>query len=195
MNQTIWCLVYFHQEQMILYCTLLSDTWRKIFLRSSLESRATSHHEYGRTYCPGDNNCLHLFRACCTCSHGSSRRSKSQNFFWNSTHAACLYITWKMAGTCCQGRNACGILYWGVIIDRIRSMREGYIFTGVCHSVHRGWGVLWGWPGGVWPGVGGRHPHPKTQAIREYGQWAVGTHPKGMHSCSAFCFHKGNYRI
>ena len=83
-----------------------------------------------------------------------------------------------------------------VITDRIRSMGEGYVFTGVCHSVHRRGGCLV--RGEVWvsgqrgishfseEGVshfseGGLQSPPPP--IQEYGQRAVSTHPIGMYSC------------
>ena len=58
---------------------------------------------------------------------------------------------------------------------------QGYIFTGVCDSVHRGGGCLVrgvsGPGGGVWSGgvPGGDPPGTATAA--------GGTHPTGMHSC------------
>ena len=52
--------------------------------------------------------------------------------------------------------------------DRIRSMAEGTIFTGVCHSFcPQGEGG-----GGFWSGLRGR-----------VATAAVSTHPTGMHSC------------
>ena len=48
-------------------------------------------------------------------------------------------------------------------------LREGNVFTPVCHSVHSG---------GVYPSIQwGLHP-PKQMATE-----AGGTHPTGMHSC------------
>ena len=36
------------------------------------------------------------------------------------------------------------VLAYLLVADRIRSMEEGYVFTGVCHSVHNGGGGLTG---------------------------------------------------
>ena len=79
---------------------------------------------------------------------------------------------------------------------------EGYVFTRVCHSVHRG-GVC---PSACWdahtpPRTRGRHP-PRPEAgnppgpeagtppgavhAGRYGQQAGGTHPTRMHSCFLF---------
>ena len=80
---------------------------------------------------------------------------------------------------------------WVPLLPPATKLGQGYIFTGVCHSVNRG-GLL---PGGgclLWGGVcsqGGGGPAPKVG-----GWWrppgmatAVGsTHPTGMHSCSPF---------
>ena len=86
-----------------------------------------------------------------------------------------------------------------------RSCGQGYVFTRVCDSVHRGGlrqrepplplvrsslpgrehtpsgqGEPLPWQGG--PPRAGRHP-PGREIPSAYGQWAAGTHPAGMHSC------------
>ena len=79
---------------------------------------------------------------------------------------------------------------------------EGYVFTGVCHSVTERGGVT---PNASWyrshgrVEVGGLPPgkdHPTTlppprttppsspqHTYRNYSQWEIRTHPTGMHSC------------
>ena len=58
-------------------------------------------------------------------------------------------------------------------------LRQGNVFTPVCHSVHGG--------GGQTPLLG-RHPLT-AQCMLEYDQQAGGTRPTGMHSCSfSYCF-------
>ena len=42
-----------------------------------------------------------------------------------------------------------GRYFWCIFVISIRSMEEGYVFTGVCHSVHN-WGMVCPW--GVCPG-------------------------------------------
>ena len=90
-----------------------------------------------------------------------------------------------------------------------RSFGQGYVFTGVCDSVHGGGGaldfalILGGVPdfaliilggdsskfsgggsflGGVPPNFRGGGSPP------EYGQRSAGTHPTGMHSCFHYLF-------
>ena len=88
-----------------------------------------------------------------------------------------------------------------MVIDYYRPQRscEGYVFTPVCHSVHRG-----GLPQcmlGYYPSPQTRHPPPTRQPCpgpgtpreqtpprtrhppRETATVADGTHPTGMHSC------------
>ena len=92
-----------------------------------------------------------------------------------------------------------------IFTDRMWSMGEGNIFTGICHSVHREGILLHGlfpegdllpgcvwvgvWLGGVWLGgvwsemvgvwsEGGRQTPPLEMATA-----TVGTHPTGIHSC------------
>ena len=80
-----------------------------------------------------------------------------------------------------------------------RKLREGNVFTPVCHSVHKGRVSASGSGGGCLPlGPGGVHPpgqtpprqtppwadthlgrHPPVEMTIEAG----GTHPTGMHSC------------
>ena len=65
-----------------------------------------------------------------------------------------------------------------------RSCGQGYVFTRVCDSVHRGGVSGQGEP--PQPGQGeppqSRHP-PPGKHTPAYGQRAAGTHPTGMHSC------------
>ena len=75
---------------------------------------------------------------------------------------------------------------------------EGYVFTTVCHSVHRGGVCLsacWGRPPREQTPPGNRQPPEQTPPPPEqappcavhagrYGQQAGGTHPTGMHTCS-----------
>ena len=73
-------------------------------------------------------------------------------------------------------------------------LREGYVFTRVCDSVHRGVCVyhpqadtpgqtpLPPWADTPRPVHAGIHPLP-AQCMPEYGKQAGGTHPTGMHSC------------
>ena len=74
-----------------------------------------------------------------------------------------------------------------LLLPPATKLGQGYIFTGVCDSVHRGGGLLRGCllqgvcsqgEGGLVQGVpGGDHPGTATAA--------GGTHPTGMHSCSS----------
>ena len=60
------------------------------------------------------------------------------------------------------------------------SFGQGYIFTGVCHSVNGGGG------GGILAYTEADPPgtrHPPKKIFVPYGQSAGGTHPSGMHSC------------
>ena len=62
---------------------------------------------------------------------------------------------------------------------------EDYVFTPVCDSIHRGvciWDVCI--QGGGWAEL-----PPHQLDTTEYGQWAGGTHPTGMHSCLLW-FHR-----
>ena len=83
----------------------------------------------------------------------------------------------------------------------VNEVCEGYVFTRVCHLVHRG-GVCWDTtPRADTPRS--RHPPPSEQvppyavhAVR-YGQQAGGMHPTGMQSCIYFFFgrSKGDEKI
>ena len=79
-----------------------------------------------------------------------------------------------------------------------RSFGQGYVFTGVCDSVHRGGGACSKFSGGGWSGTPpswhapppGSPPLAGTTPPRQagtpppgYGQCSAGTHPTGMHSC------------
>ena len=79
-------------------------------------------------------------------------------------------------------------------------MNYGYVFTPVCHSVHRG-GVSQHAMGQTPPSPGRQTPQEETRKTppgrqtppqedppeavhaRRYGQQASGTHPTGMHTC------------
>ena len=82
--------------------------------------------------------------------------------------------------------------FFCIFTDRIRSMGEGNVFTGVCHSVHK-------WGGGCIldaPPSRGCNP-PSLVCTLEWmhplpwlkidGQQAVGTHPTAMHTCFTRC--------
>ena len=69
---------------------------------------------------------------------------------------------------------------------------QGNVFTPVCHSVHRKWGVSAPWHAGIHPPLGQQTPpfldvHPSRQTpppnTTGYGQQADGMHPTGMHTC------------
>ena len=62
-------------------------------------------------------------------------------------------------------------------------LRQGNVFTPVCHSVHRG--GLSHPPRQTPPSPTplGRNPPPLEQCMLGYGQQAGGTYPTGMHSC------------
>ena len=95
-------------------------------------------------------------------------------------------------------------LSWTLIFFLYRpqtKLQEGYVFTGVCDSVHRGGACSWGVSGPVGVsapgGLAGSGPWGRDACSRE-GQgvawWrpprkataAGGTHPTGMHSCLLF---------
>ena len=86
-----------------------------------------------------------------------------------------------------------------------RSWGQGYVFTRVCDSIHRGGCLappvnritdtsknitlattsLWP-PPDTLPGADTPTPREQTPPRKQtpaYGQWAAGTHPTGMHSC------------
>ena len=72
---------------------------------------------------------------------------------------------------------------------------QGYIFTGVCDSVHGGGEYLGRYtPRDQVPPRPGTPPGPDTppRAVHagRYGQQAGGTHPTGMHSC---CLRNNQY--
>ena len=68
------------------------------------------------------------------------------------------------------------------LLPPLVKLGQGYVFTGVCDSVHRG-----GVPDQVHPPGPGTPPnqvHPPTaEHGGRYGQFAGGTHPTGMQSC------------
>ena len=61
---------------------------------------------------------------------------------------------------------------------------EGYVFTGVCDSVHRGVCPIACWDTTPWQG----RPPPCAVHAGRYGQQAGDMHPTGMQSCSVFDF-------
>ena len=88
-----------------------------------------------------------------------------------------------------------------VFTDRIRSMGEGTVFTGVCLSTEgrdSAWRGVCKTPNQILrkttlrylgrppppPGYLGRPPS-RIQSTQEYGQYVVGTYPTGMHYCLA----------
>ena len=66
-------------------------------------------------------------------------------------------------------------------------LRQGNVFTPVCHSVHRG-GLPHTYPWADKP-PGQTPPSLPGQCMLGYGQQAGGTHPTGMQSCNTD-FHK-----
>ena len=71
---------------------------------------------------------------------------------------------------------------FNLLLPPATKLRQGNVFTPVCHSVHRGGGVcLPQVPGGGRADPPGRHP--PAQCMLGYGQQAGGTDPTGMHSC------------
>ena len=75
-----------------------------------------------------------------------------------------------------------------VITARKRSLGQGNIFTRVCHSVHRGEhaGSMHGCWGACVVAEGCAWLWGDASDTTRYGQWAGGTHPTGMHSCSFY---------
>ena len=88
-----------------------------------------------------------------------------------------------------------------VLLPPATKLQQGYVFTPVCHSVHRGVSATLPPPGWTSPSQTppvGRHlpaqcmlalpsacwdTHPTVQCMLGYGQQAGGTHPTGMHTC------------
>ena len=63
----------------------------------------------------------------------------------------------------------------------VNEVCEGYVFTSVCHSVHRKGSASR--EGSLHPGGWANPPlHPSD--TMGYGQRAGGTHPTGMHFCN-----------
>ena len=79
-------------------------------------------------------------------------------------------------------------LYLHFVTARKRSLRQGNIFTPVCHSVHRGGamqgGMQWGrYPLGRHTPLLGKHPLADTpQADTPTGRHPLGRHPPGQTS-------------
>ena len=92
---------------------------------------------------------------------------------------------------------------------------QGYVFTGVCNSVHRG-GVSASVHAGIHTPLGADTPweqtppgadtppeqtppwsrhHPAAEHAGRYGQRAGGTHPTGMQSCFLWCLSLLNVNI
>ena len=84
-----------------------------------------------------------------------------------------------------------------------QSCGQGYVFTRVCDSIHRGVSGQGDPPEQTPPGEQtpqSRHPQEQTPPGKHtpaYGQWAAGMHPTGMHSCSHyFCqWHLRSFNI
>ena len=72
---------------------------------------------------------------------------------------------------------------WVRFLPPATKLGQGYVFTGVCDSVHRG---------GSASVHAGRHPPPRRPPAKETHPpppttaAAGGTHPTGMHSCFRF---------
>ena len=68
------------------------------------------------------------------------------------------------------------MIYPIALLPPATKLRQGNVFTAVCHSVHGG--------GLPYP-PGQTHPRADTpvQCMLGYGQQAGGTHPTGMQSC------------
>ena len=65
-----------------------------------------------------------------------------------------------------------------------KKLRQGYVFTGVCDSVHRrgrAWGWGYAWQGGACMSLG--HVWQGACVAGETATAVGGTHPTGMHSC------------
>ena len=91
--------------------------------------------------------------------------------------------------------------YWNALLPPVTKVGQGYVFTGMCDSVHRG--VSASVHAGIHPPGAdpkSRHPQsrhpweqthplpgadtPPAEHAGRYGQRVGGTHPTGMHSCS-----------
>ena len=72
-------------------------------------------------------------------------------------------------------------------------LRNGYVFTPVCHSVHGGWGLSAPVHAGIYRHLGRQPPGRRplscpVHAGIHMATAADGTHPTGMHSCFSFFF-------
>ena len=92
-----------------------------------------------------------------------------------------------------------GALYHSILLPPAKKVCEGYVFTRVCHSVHRGGCFHGGVPARGVPVPGGSAPRGvptlggacSRGGVCLQGVWrppltatvAGGTHPTGMHSC------------
>ena len=72
------------------------------------------------------------------------------------------------------------VLLFGVFLPPATKLGQGYVFTGMCESVHRGVCLNACWD--ITPPQS-RHPPPGAEHAGRYGQRAGGTHPTGMQSC------------
>ena len=132
-----------------------------------------------------------VFTQCLPCFHDDTAASTTTNIIVETS----LLKSW--ANTVCWARSLLSCI--SLLLPPATKLGQGYIFTGVCDSVHRGggvcsrgvwsgWGVLSGGcllPGRGVPsrGVPGRDPIGTATA------WG-GTHPTGMHSCFVVVFHE-----
>ena len=101
-------------------------------------------------------------------------------------------LLWTLITKICTGHFA--------VNDNYRPQRscEGYVFTPVCHSVHRGVCLSACWDATPpdqahprdqappWKQTDQAQP-PRTRHPRQTAAVADGTHPTGMHSCVKYC--------
>ena len=86
-----------------------------------------------------------------------------------------------------------------VLLPPATTLGQGYVFTGVCDSVHRGVSasVHAGIPSGAYIPLGADTPGADTPSSAEhagrYGKSTGGTHPTGMQTC-IFIFKKNDQK-
>ena len=89
----------------------------------------------------------------------------------------------------CLSTVEVSFMYYSNLLPPANEVCEGYVFTRVCHSVHRGGGCMPQCMMGYYPpGPGTRgwdQAPPRAVHAGRYGQQAGGMHPTGMQSC--FC--------